>query len=283
MKIYTLKKICGNATPSSNCSYSDSASNLIASPVQKKDKIINKNKISGYTVQRVYKDMRLQKKQIIEDNKGKCGIYVFTNKITGRRYVGSSLNLGRRLRDYYSNIRMLNTLQRSTMVIYLAILKYEISAFELEILEYCDPSVVRARETYYIKSLNPEYNILRTGGSSLGYKHSIISCMKMSKAALGRKHSEETRALIRESALLRKRSKHSEETRAKMSKAALGRKHSEETRAKLRAKLKKVGLGRKLSIETRAKMSKAALGRVLSEETRARLSELRKGIGGKKV
>lgn len=30
-------------------------------------------------------------------------------------------------------------------------------------------------------------------------------------------------------------------------------------------------------------MSKAALGRVLSEETRARLSELRKGIGGKKV
>jgi len=55
---------------------------------------------------------------------------------------------------------MESSLKLYTTLIYAAILKYRISAFKLEILEYCDESVVRSRETYYIKGLKPEYNIL---------------------------------------------------------------------------------------------------------------------------
>ena len=44
--------------------------------------------------------------------------------------------------------------------------------FMLEILEYCDPDMVIEREQYYIDTLKPEYNILKTAGSLKGFKHS---------------------------------------------------------------------------------------------------------------
>ena len=40
--------------------------------------------------------------------------------------------------------------------------------FMLEILEYCDPDMVIEREQYYIDTLKPEYNILKTAGSLKG-------------------------------------------------------------------------------------------------------------------
>jgi group I intron endonuclease len=41
----------------------------------------------------------------------------------------------------------------------------------LEILQYCDQSDVISREQYYLDLLKPEYNILKTAGSPLGFKH----------------------------------------------------------------------------------------------------------------
>jgi hypothetical protein len=58
------------------------------------------------------------------------------------------------------------------MIISKALLKYGYSNFSLEILEYCDKNILRSREQYYLDKLNPEYNILKTVGSLLGYKHS---------------------------------------------------------------------------------------------------------------
>jgi group I intron endonuclease len=64
------------------------------------------------------------------------------------------------------------------MYIYKAILKHGHSNFSLEILEYCEPSKVLEREQYYIDLLKPEYNILKTAGSSLGNTHSEDSNLK---------------------------------------------------------------------------------------------------------
>ena len=47
-----------------------------------------------------------------------------------------------------------------------ALLKYGYSGFQLEILEYCEPSDVIDREQYYIDLLVPECNILKITGSS---------------------------------------------------------------------------------------------------------------------
>lgn len=55
------------------------------------------------------------------------------------------------------------------------------------------------REQYYIDNILPEYNILKTAGSLLGFKHSSSTIVKFQKAKgkennplFGKFHSEET-------------------------------------------------------------------------------------------
>lgn len=64
------------------------------------------------------------------------------------------------------------------MYIYKAILKHGHSNFSLEILEYCKPSEILEREQYYIDLLKPEYNLLKTAGSRLGYTNLTESNLK---------------------------------------------------------------------------------------------------------
>jgi group I intron endonuclease len=49
----------------------------------------------------------------------------------------------------------------------------------LEILEYCKVEDLIERENHYLKLLEPEYNILREAGSSLGYIHDEKAKEKM--------------------------------------------------------------------------------------------------------
>jgi len=67
---------------------------------------------------------------------------------------------------------MQGVLKRSNSIIFSAVLNYGIENFSLTILEYCLPDEQFEREDYYIKTLQPKYNILQKAGSSLGYKHS---------------------------------------------------------------------------------------------------------------
>jgi len=76
------------------------------------------------------------------------------------------------------------------MVIYKALLKYGYSNFKLEILEYCDCNDLLVREQFYLDLLSPEYNILKTAGSSFGFQHSQESKRKMSEAQIGRNRAE---------------------------------------------------------------------------------------------
>lgn len=114
-----------------------------------------------------------QKKLIFNDNKGKCGIYRLINNSNGKSYIGSAVNLSGRFYSYYSYKAIETYLSKRKSAIYSALLKYGYSNFTLlEILEYCDPSVLIEREQYYIDLLQPEYNILKTAGSRFGSKHS---------------------------------------------------------------------------------------------------------------
>ena len=154
-----------------------------------------------------YTNADTQKESILNDNKSKSGIYCWTHIESGKRYVGSSVDLYRRFMQYY-NIKYIIRANKSSMICR-ALLKYGYSNFKLEILEYCEPSVLIEIEQYYIDTLNPEYNILKVAGSLFGYKHTIESLQKMSEIAKNR--SEETIAKLREAAL-GKTYKHTEET-----------------------------------------------------------------------
>ena len=85
-----------------------------------------------------YNDALFNKNKIILDNKGKAGIYCWTLLSANKSYIGSSVNLGRRLRDYL-NHNYISHYSRKNMVINRALLKHGYSNFKLEILEYCNP------------------------------------------------------------------------------------------------------------------------------------------------
>lgn len=176
-----------------------------------------------------YSNADTQKESILKDNKKKSGIYCWTNIESNKKYVGSSVDLYSRFTRYYS-IKYITRTSKSSLICR-ALFKYGYSKFKLEILEYCDPSVLIEREQYYIDTLNPEYNILKVAGSLFGYKHTTESLQKMSEIAKNR--SEETIAKLR-TAALGKTYIHTVETKDKIREMMLGRKHSDETKEKLK-------------------------------------------------
>jgi group I intron endonuclease len=178
----------------------------------------------------VYTNADTQKEAVLKDNKGKAGVYCWINIQSGKKYVGSSIDLWRRFMQYY-NIKCITKTSKSSYICR-ALLKEGYSAFRIEILEYCDPSLVIMREQHYIDLLNPEYNILKIAGSLFGYKHSPESLKKMSDLAKNR--SAETLAKLREAALGRTY-KHKEETKIKLSENMLGRTHSQASKDKMSA------------------------------------------------
>ena len=129
-----------------------------------------------------YSNSETQKAIILQENKGKSGVYRWINLVNGLTYVGSAVDLTNRFNLYYN----FNHLTKVKMVINRALNKYKHSKFSLEILEYCEPSNVISREQYYIDLLNPEYNVLKIAGSSLGFKHSEETLQKMKENTLKR-------------------------------------------------------------------------------------------------
>ena len=119
----------------------------------------------------LYSNAGLQKKLIKQENKAKAGIYRWINKINGKTYIGSAINIPKRLYQYYSKKNMETYLKKRKSAIYSAILKHGIANFKLEILEYCSREECIKIEQKYINLLKPAYNILKVAGSSLGYKH----------------------------------------------------------------------------------------------------------------
>jgi group I intron endonuclease len=127
--------------------------------------------------------------------------------VTGKCYVGSSVNLAGRLSIYYSKKAMLNKLSTRTSIIYSAILKHAYVNFSLDILEYCEIGVLIEREQYYLDHLKPEYNILKVANSRLGSKQSEATKIKISignkgkhmgtnNGLYGKMHTYETRKKI---------------------------------------------------------------------------------------
>ena len=150
---------------------------------------------------KIYSNAEVDKSKILSDNKDKSGIYMWTNNINKKRYIGSSQYLQKRLSEYFS-VSYLN--KDNCMKICRAILKYGHSNFELIILEYCEPEKCLEREGYYQKTLNPEYNIAKKPGAPMsGRKHSDKTKKKISDAIkgpnnpmYGQNHSDESKKQI---------------------------------------------------------------------------------------
>lgn len=108
---------------------------------------------------KIYSNAGTMRKQILIENKGRFGVYRWVNLTDRRSCLGSSMNLGRRMLDYYS----LSYLRSADTIITKALLKYGDSSFSLEILEYFiyndsltkkeNAQLLLEREQYFLDSV----------------------------------------------------------------------------------------------------------------------------------
>ena len=93
------------------------------------------------------------------------------------------------MRGYFNISFLESELKKGRSTIYGALLKHGYSNFKLDILEYCDPEEILVREQFYLDLYSPEYNILKTAGSLLGFKHSSETKAKMSVQKIGNQNA----------------------------------------------------------------------------------------------
>jgi len=82
----------------------------------------------------------------LKEVNGKSVVYMWTNLSNSKRYIGSSVNLKRRILQYYNVNRLL---KMPSMVINNALLKYKYLNFSFSIIEFCEIKDLKNKEKYY--------------------------------------------------------------------------------------------------------------------------------------
>lgn len=142
-----------------------------------------------------YKSLKDDRIKIIKDLKNKSGIYCLINIINNHTYIGSSINIALRMKNYL-NKSFLKSINNKNIPINKALLKYEYNNFKLWIIELIPVDKLIIKETYYITKIIPYYNVLKIGYSSLGYKHTEETKLLLRNLRLNKNHSALTKSLI---------------------------------------------------------------------------------------
>jgi len=173
------------------------------------------------------------------------GIYAIENKVSGKKYVGSSNNIKRRFREHKLYLRKGTHKNRHLQF---AWNKYGEDAFRFAVLIQCPKNMLEHYEQVFMDQMRPEYNATPCAGrppSSTGRRHSEETKRKISLAGL----VSEARKLFNKNR--KDKDIRSPETISKMIAANMGKKQSPESNAKRSAALK----GIKRSAEFKAKVS----------------------------
>lgn len=167
-------------------------------------------------------------------------IYCYTNKITGKKYIGQTLHPEQRKRSHLHEA----TKRDSQYYFHRSIRKHGWEAFDYEVLE--ETGDLGARENYWINHYN---TIWPNGYNELqGEVMSDITRKKLSdtkKRIAAEKTPEERRAMVEAMVEANTGKKHSEETRRKRSESikaylkANPRVRSEETKRKTSESVKR--------------------------------------------
>lgn len=181
------------------------------------------------------------------------GIYKIENTVSGKCYIGSAVNIGKRWGDH---LWMLENNKHHNRHLQSAWNFYTEDAFAFSVLEIVpDAKMLTVREQSHFDAMKHEYNICPTAGSTLGRTTSPETIAKQSAAHMGNQCAFGY--------------KQSPEHRAKLAAAQMGRKPSPEARQRMSA----AHMGHKASPEHRAKISAAGMGRVMSPEAIAKRSK----------
>lgn len=190
-------------------------------------------------------------------------IYLRTNKINGKQYVGQTKDFERREYNWYNT-----NWEYAGKCINAAREKYGTENFTTDILKECSTQEESNKwEMYYIKELNTKvpngYNLTDGGEGSIGCVFSDERKKRLSEIMKGENNHFFGKH-------------HTEETKRKIAEKAKGRKHTEEAKKKMKGR-PSPNKGKHLSEETRQKLREFHLGMKASEETRKKISDANKG------
>jgi hypothetical protein len=190
-------------------------------------------------------------------------VYLITNKVNGKRYVGQTVQTLKERWSKHCHVTHAN----EGMPIVKAIQKYGKESFEKKVLAKCNSiEEMNYRESYYIELLDTRtpngYNVLSGGGNSL---HTEESKKKIAIAQTGEKnHNFGKKASL--------------ETRIKMSKGHMGLRRSEEVKRACSERVtgeKHPMFGKHHTEESARKISKSLMGRIFSPESIEKMSKSR--------
>lgn len=157
------------------------------------------------------------------------GIYIVTNLVNGKRYIGQSKNIQRRFWEHRCITHEENKELRADLI------QYGKENFSYEVLEECEPEQLDDKERYYIAELKPEYNIATGGQDSLRkYPPETIEKIRQKAKEQWANMSEEEKQRVIKNNLIGPRKGHpvSEKVIQMLRTANLGKKQSPETIAK---------------------------------------------------
>ena len=138
-------------------------------------KNINKDGIDFLNFKRKYINSKILSK--------KSGIYKISALDYKYIYIGSASDLYKR---FHRHLSQLVKDKHENKYLQNIFNKYGWFNFKFEVLEFCDNKELERKEQFYIDTLNPNVNILRVARSSLGFKHSDESRLKMSNSQKNR-------------------------------------------------------------------------------------------------
>lgn len=188
-----------------------------------------------------------------------CGIYAIQNTVSGKKYIGSAINICSR---FWLHRKQLKTGRHHSVKLQRAWEKYGESAFAWTVIEeVANAADLIAAEQRWLDSEKcfgkNGYNVSPTAGSPLGVKHTDAARANMRAAHLGKTHTPEHKAKIAKAGLGRKMSAESIAKRVATRRAKGGYSQSPEALAKMVA-ARRAGSGFSHTESARKIMSEAA-------------------------
>lgn len=93
------------------------------------------------------------------------GIYIITNTVNDKAYIGSSVDIHKRWKRHLKDLK---ANKHHSIILQRAWNKYGEKSFTFSVLEKCSEENLLNEENYYFKILKPEYNTYLVAGSPLG-------------------------------------------------------------------------------------------------------------------
>ena len=197
-------------------------------------------------------------------------IYLIENTASSRKrscYVGSSIRRdGARKRQH---LALLRKGKHHSSRLQDAFSKYGEIAFRFSVLEHCPAEQRFARETYWIQTILPRYNMALVAGTVTGLRWSLTPETKAKMSIAAHNRSEEHKRKLKEA-----RNRQVLRAPRKLNRMNMpGWHQTEETKATIAEAMRQRG---PRSQETRKKISESHLGIPKSTEHRRQLSEAAK-------